>query len=90
MKKSEIPEELLPFFEPVYRPDQGRYQTQGPLYNDTGTASRFFKQVQPDFECTRAHSLVICPDCGTVYKDHPVDGKYPWLHVLCDGTRVKL
>ena len=31
----------------IYRPDQGAYQTQGPLYDDTGTAARFFKQVKP-------------------------------------------
>ena len=31
--------------ESIYRPGQGAYQTQGPLYDDTGGASRFFKQV---------------------------------------------
>ena len=27
-----------------FRPDQGNYMPQGPIYPDTGTASRFFKQ----------------------------------------------
>ena len=31
--------------ESIFRPGQGAYQNQGPLYNDTGGASRFFKQV---------------------------------------------
>lgn len=29
----------------IFRPNQGAYQKQGPLYSDRGGASRFFKQV---------------------------------------------
>jgi hypothetical protein len=32
--------------ESIYRPGQGAYQAQGPLYDDKGGASRYFKQVQ--------------------------------------------
>ena len=31
--------------ESKFRPGQGHYQSQGPLYADKGGASRFFKQV---------------------------------------------
>jgi DNA modification methylase len=31
-----------------YRPNQGAYQGQGPLYEDVGGASRFFGQFQPE------------------------------------------
>jgi len=30
----------------LYRPNQGDYQKQGPLYDDSGSAARYFKQVQ--------------------------------------------
>ena len=33
--------------ESIFRPNQGAYQKQGPLYSDNGGASRFFKQVKP-------------------------------------------
>lgn len=66
-------------------------------YGDTGTASRFFKQVQaaaPSF--IRAVGTVKCEQCGLEYRKHPEDtgvldsNGEPWLNVLCDGTRVKL
>lgn len=34
----------------IYRPGQGSYQKQGPIYDDDGGASRFFKQVQNEDE----------------------------------------
>ncbi len=57
---------------------------------DSGGASRFFKQVEPDQEFRRSHHLAICPECGKTAIDHPTDGKLPFMNVLCDGTRVKL
>lgn len=63
---------------------------------DSGGASRYFKQVQGEPEIIRASGAVICGSCSRAYRDHPVDahvtdqGGEPFLHVLCDGTRVKL
>jgi len=51
----------------------------------------------PDF--TRVSGDILCPDCGKPYWKHPVDlaavtgDKWrcvPWLHVACDGRRLKL
>ena len=51
----------------------------------------------PDF--FRANGNCICLICGKEYSKHPFDyefladeslGSYPFLHILCDGTRVKL
>ena len=50
----------------------------------------------PEFDFIRASGDCVCPVCGETYYKHPynldiVDGNgYPWLHVLCDGTLVKL
>jgi hypothetical protein len=44
----------------------------------------------------RAGGDVRCETCGCVYYDHPLDpdalsfDDLPYLHVLCDGRRVKL
>lgn len=49
-----------------------------------------------DLDGTRASGLCICEHCGHQYYDHPSDwraiehGDRPCLHILCDGTRVKL
>lgn len=32
----------------------------------------------------------ICYGCGHEYMLHPLDDNDPYLHVLCDGQRVKL
>lgn len=32
----------------------------------------------------------VCSDCGASYSRHVRDPWDPWLHVLCDGWRVKL
>lgn len=63
---------------------------------DEGGASRYFKQVQADPEFFRASGDCLCPTCEEPYRKHSYDMKvldsegHPWLHVLCDGTRVKL
>lgn len=47
-------------------------------------------------EFVRADQACVCGDCGLAYVDHPLDSEtdgdngLPFLHVLCDGTRVKL
>jgi hypothetical protein len=44
----------------------------------------------------RSEGGMVCPHCGNYYRDHPFDpddrtyNDIPVLHVLCDGTRVKL
>jgi len=45
----------------------------------------------------RANGDVLCDKCGKPYRLHPFDVNHvdvstgdPWLHVLCDGSRVKL
>lgn len=45
----------------------------------------------------RANGLVICPFCLKDYYSHPLDPEIksgidgaPFLHVLCNGDRVKL
>lgn len=52
-------------------------------------------------EFIRASGMCVCGQCGKKYIDHPYDEtvlgledhhgvRQPFLHVLCDGTRVKL
>jgi hypothetical protein len=38
----------------------------------------------------RASGDVLCKDCCEPYSAHPVAATEEWLHVLCDGSRVKL
>lgn len=44
----------------------------------------------------RASGDCICKDCKKKYRQHPQDMEelsydgYPYLRILCDGTRVKL
>jgi hypothetical protein len=47
----------------------------------------------------RVDGNCICSLCGKKYSKHPFDydflsseclGNYPYLNILCDGTRVKL
>jgi hypothetical protein len=38
----------------------------------------------------RASGAVECEVCGDVYFNHATDPLVPWLHMLCDGRRVKL
>lgn len=38
----------------------------------------------------RASGDCVCPACDDPYWRHPVDPIEPYLHALCDGTRVKL
>ncbi len=55
---------------------------------------------QPNIEVRRmfkrAGGDCICDQCGKCYYDHPFDTKQlsyddkPFLHVLCNGDRVKL
>lgn len=58
-----------------------------------GPAPEFIDEY-PDY--FRADKDVICPACGEIYQDHPLDGIHkdwtgaPWLRILCDGRRVKL
>lgn len=47
-------------------------------------------------DCIRASGDVECEQCSKLYRDHPYcagsrlpDNHY-FLHVLCDGTHVKL
>ena len=47
-------------------------------------------------EFIRADGNCICKTCGNYYRNHVLDGAFQdwqdnyWLHILCDGTRVKL
>lgn len=65
-------------------------------YGDSGVVSRYFKQVQADPDFFRAAGDCLCSVCNEPYRKHPYDMKTlawhgePWLHVLCDGRRVKL
>ena len=38
----------------------------------------------------RADGRVECHTCATPYFEHAQDPRDPWLHILCDGARVKL
>ena len=38
----------------------------------------------------RTEGGCLCPICGKEHRQHPVDDEMPFLHILCDGTRVKL
>lgn len=55
-----------------------------------------YPAVSGDPHGVRASGQAICTRCGHVYLDHPLDyrvighGDVPFLHVLCDGVRVKL
>lgn len=42
------------------------------------------------YAMVRASGDAVCDRCGTKFYDHPVDEAEQFLHVLCDGTRVKL
>jgi len=59
------------------------------------TTSVFLPRAAPG-EFVRADGDCVCAHCGRAYVDHPFDPYEiawygdPWLHVLCDGTRVKL
>ena len=57
---------------------------------DSGGASRFFRQIQVEPDCNRAGGDCVCEVCGQIFYKHPVDGRFPFLNVLCDGNRVKL
>jgi len=38
----------------------------------------------------RASGDCLCPRCSYEYWKHPEDAVEEWLHVLCNGERVKL
>ena len=44
----------------------------------------------------RTSGECVCPDCNELYRRHPMASRpvdwngYPFLHVLCDGTLIKL
>ena len=63
---------------------------QGQLYQDSGGASRYFKQVRAEQESFRAFGDVICSICGKPYNGHPDDPERPYLTRLCDRSLVKL
>jgi hypothetical protein len=52
----------------------------------------------PQFNGEYLHAAgdVQCETCGQLYRSHPLDwrligyGGQPFVHILCDGTRVKL
>jgi hypothetical protein len=49
--------------------------------------------AEPEF--ARASGLMRCEICGKLYYDHPLGGPVgyddePFLHILCDGSYVKL
>jgi len=39
---------------------------------------------------SRAEGGCLCSACGQEYRAHPCDRMWDFLHVLCDGKRVKL
>jgi len=55
-----------------------------------GYVSRFFLQIQAEPNCNRASGECVCEDCGQIFYKHPVDGRFPFLNVLCNGDKVKL
>lgn len=52
--------------------------------------------VMGDPNGTRASGDCVCDRCGQKFLKHPLDwrvigyGDRPFLHILCDGSRVKL
>ncbi len=46
------------------------------------------EEARADFY--RASHEMTCPTCGETYLRHVVDPLDTWLHVLCNGERVKL
>ena len=65
--------------ESIFRPNQGGYQKQGPIYNDVGGASRYFKNVKGDNMKTIAISRK--PLAGTVVSNVLEHG--------CGGLNIK-
>ena len=55
-----------------------------------------WQKVVSDPPVYRASGEVICEQCGKKYYDHPLDQKIlsydgkPFIHVLCNGDRLKL
>lgn len=54
---------------------------------------------QRPIDYRRASGDCVCAACGKRYGDHPMDTEnvseidgypYPYLHILCNGDRVKL
>ena len=54
----------------------------------------YLKKEEP--EMIRACGDTVCSICGKKYYDHPMDTEqlsydgHPFLHIGCDGTRLKL
>lgn len=52
--------------------------------------------TSPSIEMIRASGDVVCEICGRKYYDHPMDEEQlsydgrPFLHIGCDGKRLKL
>jgi hypothetical protein len=66
---------------------------------DKDTCTRLVEATEAELgppEEHRASGSVTCTDCGKAYRDHPLDlsqvsyDGLPFLHVLCNGERVKL
>ena len=68
-----------------------------PLSSDD--SARIGKLLDHQREARRASGNVACTVCGKDYYQHPMDHSVltritgeaePFLHLLCDGSRVKL
>ena len=74
------------------------YKTVMAMSYDTPPNEKYERRTLHDrFEMIRASGDCLCKHCGGSYRDHAMDTsninlaeESPFLHVLCDGTRVKL
>lgn len=55
------------------------------LLKDRNNISRFNKKE----EVIRVSGDCICEICNEKYYDHPFDDDYEFLHIRCDGQRLK-
>lgn len=52
--------------------------------------------IDPELQIVRVDGGVACSTCGKPYREHPFDEENtaydgtPFLHVGCDGRRLKL
>jgi hypothetical protein len=68
------------------------------VYFKCKCGKKAYLKRERDPKVVRASGDVICEICGKKYYDHPKDGApwalshdgRPFLHIACDGTRLKL
>jgi hypothetical protein len=90
------------FLTDADRETAANFNVQAAIADATAQRSKAGLDIDPDFR--RADQHCVCDQCGKEYWQHPYDTRYPiapsmWvhadrpeyiLHLLCDGSLVKL